>query len=157
MLKNIDLWNKFNLLENKIDIINTTLNLKKYIRRDMLNYNEIKKNITNILYELKQEVVSHLNISNTQMIYGLDVLFNDHIECLFSKMDDLYNENGDINVYNSVKSIEEKIGHIYYENEIIKHQLSLGDEIRKIGDTITTLENDIHTKIKEIDELILRK
>jgi hypothetical protein len=158
-MKNIDIANKFNLIENKLDVLNTTLNLKKYILKDFLNYIEFKKYIQHTFYELKNEILSQ--IETTETINKVNNIFVEYIDYIFVIIDEkvktFYNEKDlDVNVYTyeSVKNMEDKINNLYFENEVIKHQLQLGERIYKLEDTLNNLQTDIKMKMDEIDEII---
>jgi hypothetical protein len=64
-------------------------------------------------------------------------------------------------IYDEIKNISlqidlmtEKMGSLYFENEIFKHQLSLEDDIRKSIDEINTITNIINNSVYEIDLLV---
>lgn len=61
-----------------------------------------------------------------------------------------------IEVSSKQNVIDSKIDSFYYDNEIIKHQLLLEEEIRKYYDEITSLKLTIDTTMKDIDELITK-
>lgn len=150
ILKNIDVLNKFNLIENKIDVLNTTLNLKKYISKDFFNYIELKHYIKYTFYELKNEII---NIVDTEdSINKINVTFNDYIEYIFKildeKMKTFYSEKDlDVNIYTyeCVKNIQDKI------------DSQLGERIRKLEDTLIKLQVDIKKTLDDIDEIVKRE
>jgi len=70
-----------------------------------------------------------------------------------------------INILNTVnKQIENQTKHtkdqdkkldvLFYENEIIKHQLLIEEEIRKYNDDINNIKDKINRKILEIDNIL---
>jgi hypothetical protein len=52
---------------------------------------------------------------------------------------------------------QRKLDVLFYENEIIKHQLLLEDEIRRYNDEIINIKDKVHKTIKDIDECLLTK
>ena len=56
-------------------------------------------------------------------------------------------------IYEGVKTIENKINNIYFENQIIKHQLQLGERLYNLEDSLNSLQKIIKIKIDEIDEI----
>lgn len=170
-IKAVDLLNKFNLLDNKIDIINTSLNLKKYIVNDFFSYIELKNYIKGTFCELKNEVIYHIKSdiedqnqdeSKKEIVSKISSIFSEYIEYIFVILDEkvktFYNgHNNEIDnnmcIYESVKTIENKINNIYFENEIIKHQLQLGERLYNLEDSLNNLQKIIKNKIDEIDEI----
>jgi hypothetical protein len=108
---------------------------------------------------LKNEILSQ--IETTETINKVNNIFVEYIDYIFVIIDEkvktFYNEKDlDVNVYTyeSVKNMEDKINNLYFENEVIKHQLQLGERIYKLEDTLNNLQKDIKMKMDEIDEII---
>lgn len=164
-IKDIDVLNKFNLLENKIDIINTSLNLKKYILNDFFNYMDLKNYIQGTFSKLKNELISHVknqNQSENELVSKINSIFSEYIEYIFVIVDEkvktCYNGHSkemdnNMYIYEGVKTIENKINNIYFENQIIKHQLQLGERLYNLEDSLNSLQKIIKIKIDEIDEI----
>jgi hypothetical protein len=116
---------------------------------------------------------------NDQLKEYLDIKFNDMINN--SKSTQINNQKYNIEILNVIKSLQdetrntmkndfiydeiknislqidlmtEKMGSLYFENEIFKHQLSLEDDIRKSIDEINTITNIINNSVYEIDLLV---
>lgn len=56
-----------------------------------------------------------------------------------------------------LNSLDTKIGSIYFENEIIKHQLKLEDEIRVAIDEVNNLSLIVTSAISQIDSVLNKK
>jgi hypothetical protein len=116
---------------------------------------------------------------NDQLKEYLDIKFNDMINN--SKSTQINNQKYNTEILNVIKSLQdetrntmkndfiydeiknislqidlmtEKMGSLYFENEIFKHQLSLEDDIRKSIDEINTITNIINNSVYEIDLLV---
>jgi hypothetical protein len=59
----------------------------------------------------------------------------------------------DIYIYESVKATENKINNIYFENQIIKHQLQLGERLYNLEESLNSLQKIVKLKIDEIDKI----
>ena len=159
-IKYIDVLNKFNLLENKIDIINTSLNLKKYILNDFFNYIDLKNYIQGTFSKLKNELISHVknqNQSENELVSKINSIFSEYIEYIFVIVDERVKTSTEMDnnmyIYEGVKTIENKINNIYFENQIIKHQLQLGERLYNLEDSLNSLQKIIKIRIDEIDEI----
>ena len=159
-IKDIDVLNKFNLLENKIDIINTSLNLKKYILNDFFNYIDLKNYIQGTFSKLKNELISHVknqNQSENELVSKINSIFSEYIEYIFVIVDERVKTSTEMDnnmyIYEGVKTIENKINNIYFENQIIKHQLQLGERLYNLEDSLNSLQKIIKIRIDEIDEI----
>ena len=108
---------------------------------------------------------------NDQLKEYLDIKFNDIINnqkynteilnVIKSLQDETRNTMKNDFIYDEIKNISlqidlmtEKMGSLYFENEIFKHQLSLEDDIRKSIDEINTITNIINNSVYEIDLLV---
>uniref|UniRef100_A0A6C0DUS1 Uncharacterized protein n=1 Tax=viral metagenome TaxID=1070528 RepID=A0A6C0DUS1_9ZZZZ len=157
-IKDIDVLNKFNLLENKIDIINTSLNLKKYILNDFFNYINFKNYIQDCFSKLKNEIISLVKDqgqSDNELVSKINSIFSEYIEYMFVNVDEKFKTcyDDDIYIYESVKATENKINNIYFENQIIKHQLQLGERLYNLEESLNSLQKIVKLKIDEIDKI----
>jgi len=59
-----------------------------------------------------------------------------------------------MNNSSTLDQISAKIDDIYFENEMVKHNLYLDQELRSIKDELKALKHKIRSKIQEIDHLI---
>jgi gas vesicle protein len=84
-----------------------------------------------------------------------DIIRN--VEELHSLYLDKINQQSDAanNTYDILIKVDNKINMLYFENEIIKHQLLLEEELRKYNDEIDNLKTLIDKKINEINNTIL--
>jgi hypothetical protein len=155
-ITNLDLLNKILELENKIDIISLKnsenniiccnckvkeLNIYKEIKDyfedkflDVLdNLKQIEKQdkLNNFLENYKNEIVTNFEniISNLEINSDIDKKIKDNCD----------NNNKDLST--QLNTISNKIDLLYYENEIIKHQLLLEEDIRKCEQEIDILSS----------------
>jgi hypothetical protein len=81
-------------------------------------------------------------------------LIDDYFTKLNDKIDKINENHKDI-VYEKINEIYNKIDMLYYENETIKHQLLLEEDIRKYECEINTLANIINKTILDIDKILI--
>lgn len=174
-ITNLDLLNKILELENKIDIISLKgsennivccdckvneliiyKEIKDYFEdkfRDILeNIKQIEKDkLNNVLETYKNEILTNFET----IISKLEVIKNNNNnnDKLYQSITDIHNLLTDNNITenydkisNQLNTIVNKIDLLYYENEIIKHQLLLEEEIRKCEQEIDIL-SDIINKV----------
>lgn len=124
---NIDLINRLEKIENKLDILNVNLNSRHYC------------NCRNNEVCIYKELCDYLEIK-----------FRDCILNSSKPNDAVLQQITDLN--QSFNTIDVKLNSIYFENEIIKHQLLLQDDIRQYILEIDTITLTINSIIKKIDD-----
>lgn len=156
---NLDLLNKILELENKMDIISLQISDDNKVSccdckvKELIIYKEIKDyfedKFGDIITNIKQiEQTDKLNLYLEN--YKNEIVTN--FETIILKLEDLKNNNQHgQNIYNikenfdkitdQINNITNKIDLLYYENEIIKHQLLLEEEIRKCEQEIDILSS----------------
>ena len=165
-ITNIDLLNKILELENKIDII-TLKNSENNIVccdckvKELNIYKEIKdyfedkfKDILDNLIKIeKQDTLNNLleNYKNEILTNFETIILKLKINFESSNSDQKITDNCDNKdnfdkIHFQLNTISNKIDLLYYENEIIKHQLLLEEEIRKCEQEIDIL-SDIINKV----------
>ena len=160
-ITNLDLLNKILELENKIDIV-TLQNSKNNITccnctvKELTVYKEIRDyfedKFIDILDNLKQ-IEKHDKLNNFLENYKNEMLTN--FETIISKLEinsnsinfDKDNKDDFDKIRTQLNTISNKIDLLYYENELIKHQLLLEEEIRKCEQEIDILSNIINKVI----------
>lgn len=162
-ISKIDLLNKVNTLENKIDIILSSINNNTFIgccdckKKECHIYNELKYYI-----EEQKNFVKEDNINNLDK---LDAIFSNYKKDLVDTLETIistyntFNKSTDIDtvlksINNSVISLSSKIDSVFYENEVIKHQLLLEDEIRKYEDEISNLKTQVKHILDDINQIL---
>lgn len=163
---------KFNKFTHDITV---KLNDKEVINTVFLKYhNEILENIDKIILninvlknensnensngnlELPEEffvkLQNSINLQNNKEFCDIVKNVEDLHTLYMSKMDN----QSDIakNLYDILIKLDNKINMLYFENEIIKHQLLLEEELRKYNDEIDNLKSLIEVKIKDINNVI---
>ena len=69
--------------------------------------------------------------------------------------DQVINNNGDIEiVLSKIEDVSQKLNSIYFDNQIIKHQLYLENELKKSIENIDNLSIMIHNTIESINYTI---
>lgn len=155
---NLDLLNKILELENKMDVISIQVSNNEVCCdckvKELIIYKEIKEyfedKFEDILKNIKQvEKTDKLNLFLEN--YKNEIVTN--FEKIILKLEDLKNnkqdnENNNNNIKehfdkitNQLNTITKKIDLLYYENEIIKHQLLLEEEIRKCEQEVDILSS----------------
>lgn len=177
---NFDLLNKIQELENKIDIIcvklyDDDITFKACCdckEKELIIYKEIKEyfqakfndiltkieniekqdKLNNFLENYKNEILTNFET----IISKLEVIKNNETTC--DNETNIYNlvENYD-KINNQLKSISNKLDNLYFENEIIKHQLSLEEDIRKYEQEINNMSNIINNTIDNINMTIFKE
>lgn len=166
---NMDLLNKLNSLENKVDVILYKLNKETYMgccdckNKETQIYNELKLYIEDKIEELKSQFINKLdeiNVSTnnfnelfynykTELVNNLDTIINQ----IYSSNESKVSKNtGDYTTL--IDNLSSKIDTIFYENEVIKHQFLLEDEIRKYNDEILNLKTEIKTVLNDINTIL---
>jgi hypothetical protein len=143
-----DTFNKY-----KLDIMN---NLQTIITN--LSLSEKSNNVINsipVIEQLKNEIIKY-KTETEQDVYKILTLFENINRSIDDKLDNLNsiiqtlgeNTNGKFDV------IDVKLNSIYFENEIIKHQFLLEEQIRQSIEEITNINNSINDAIQKLDQLI---
>jgi hypothetical protein len=105
---------------------------------------QLRNEITNYKKEREMELYEILNYYST---------INKSIEGKLIKLSDLFQNFTEDNC-KLIISMDKKLDSIYFENELIKHQLTLEDEIRKLIDEVSNIHSIIKNTISGLDVLI---
>uniref|UniRef100_A0A6C0H703 Uncharacterized protein n=1 Tax=viral metagenome TaxID=1070528 RepID=A0A6C0H703_9ZZZZ len=196
-VSNIDLRNKIDCLDNKLDIVMSHLSASNNIigccdcqARETKVYNELKDFLETKMNSFKTEIESKLehSSSNTfvnlfeeykqELITNLELIIQ-HIDCWNGSQEpqhtvkDIYKllvahtsaldkiRSGqsflDSNVSATLdlaKEISNSMAILHYENEVIKHQLLLQDELRKYDNEIDSLKQQVEETLQQVNKLI---
>jgi len=125
---------------NSIDEINSSaqLNTQKIC-------NEVFEKYKTDIIDNLQTIITNISISNIQADVGVQSKLVDLNACL----DKLTEESS-----NRFSVVNMKLDSIYFENEVIKHQLKLEDDIRNAIEEVNNLNNIIACAISQIDKFI---
>jgi len=125
---------------NSIDEINSSaqLNTQKIC-------NEVFEKYKTDIIDNLQTIITNISISNIQADVGIQSKLVDLNACL----DKLTEESS-----NRFSVVNMKLDSIYFENEVIKHQLKLEDDIRNAIEEVNNLNNIIACAISQIDKFI---
>jgi hypothetical protein len=124
----IEELNKNNQINEKI--INTNNMLIVEFNKMFQDYrNEVIDNLQKIIDNLYNYNKANTSLSNNRYMQQMDII---------SRINDLE------------KDIDNKISDLYFDNQIIKHQLLLEEEIRQCNDEITNLSLIIEKTISEL-------
>ena len=106
--------------------------------------NEIKNEITSYKKDKEKELYEILNSYST---------INKSMENKLITLSDLFQVFTEDNC-KLIISMDKKLDSIYFENELIKHQLALEDEIRKLIDEVNNIHGIINNTINDLDIII---
>ena len=106
--------------------------------------NEIKNEITSYKKDKEKELYEILNSYST---------INKSMESKLITLSDLFQVFTEDNC-KLIISMDKKLDSIYFENELIKHQLALEDEIRKLIDEVSNIHSIINNTINDLDIII---
>ncbi len=106
--------------------------------------NEIKNEITSYKKDKEKELYEILNSYST---------INKSMESKLITLSDLFQVFTEDNC-KLIISMDKKLDSIYFENELIKHQLALEDEIRKLIDEVSNIHSIINNTISDLDAII---
>jgi uncharacterized protein (DUF885 family) len=178
---NFDLLNKIQDLDNKIDIIYTKIydnditftgccdckvkeliiykEIKEYFEdkfNDILTkFENIEKQdkLNSFLQNYKNEILTNFEtiISKLEVIKTTTETTNDN-ETYIYKLVENYDK-----ITNQLNCISNKLDILYFENEIIKHQLSLEEDIRKYEQEINNMSNIINNTIDNINTTFFKE
>lgn len=125
---------------NSIDEINSSaqLNTQKIC-------NEVFEKYKTDIIDNLQTIITNISISNISADVGVQSKLVDLNACL----DKLTEESS-----NRFSVVNMKLDSIYFENEVIKHQLKLEDDIRNAIEEVNNLNNIIACAISQIDKFI---
>jgi hypothetical protein len=134
-------------------------------RPKKIDYNILEDDIVEKLYHpFKRGIMIKVlnNDNNTMINYKIDTehdvckiltLFENVNRAIDIKLDDLNNKIGE-NISGKFDVIDVKLNSIYFENEIIKHQLLLEDEIRKSIEEIGNINTCIDETVAKINKIL---
>ena len=109
-----------------------------------LSSTEIKNEITSYKKDKEKELYEILNSYST---------INKSMESKLITLSDLFQVFTEDNC-KLIISMDKKLDSIYFENELIKHQLALEDEIRKLIDEVSNIHSIINNTINDLDIII---
>lgn len=188
-VSNIDLKNKIDYLDNKLDIVMNFLSSTNTITgccdcqaRETKIYNDLKNFLETKMEGIKTDIESKLEQSNSSTFVGLfeehkhEIIYN--LEIIIQHLKDI-NTNAPAHTINDIyklllshtsainsldnrvsatfdvaKELSNGMAILHYENEVIKHQLLLEDEIRKYDNEIDSLKLKVNESLSEVNDLI---
>ncbi|NBP01492.1 MAG: hypothetical protein EBU90_15400 [Proteobacteria bacterium] len=196
-VSNIDLKNKIDCLDNKIDIVMSRLSVSGNVTgccdcqaRETKVYNELKDFLETKMDSFKADIESKLEQSNSntfvnlfeeykqELICNLELIIQ-HLNCWNGSQEPQHTVNDiykllvahtsaldklrssqsllDSNVSATLdltKEISNSMAVLHYENEVIKHQLLLEEELRKYDNEIDSLKQQVEETLGQVNKLI---
>lgn len=159
---NSDLMEKLSHLENKIDVTMTKIDSRSIEGccdcklKETLVYEELRDYINNEFQKFyNSEDISNDNAllkqCNIEIIKRLDSIVSRIYFCnkFDTRPDQLLN-----NIKQSLDSLNSKLDGIIFENEIIKHQLCLENDIRETIQQVNNINFTVNDTVQKIDEYI---
>jgi hypothetical protein len=144
---------KKELVENTIVLFNNTFD--KYRDDVMTNLQNIISNLSLSSTEIKNEITSYKKDKEKELYEILNSYstINKSMESKLITLSDLFQVFTEDNC-KLIISMDKKLDSIYFENELIKHQLALEDEIRKLIDEVSNIHSIINNTINDLDIII---
>lgn len=156
---------KKELVENTIVVFNDTFD--KYKDDIMSNLQTIISNLSmssididdeDKLERLRNEITNYKKDKERELYEILNSYstINKSIENKLVTLSDLFQIFTEDNC-KLIISMDKKLDSIYFENELIKHQLTLEDEIRKLIDEVSNIHSIINNTISDLDVIIKKQ
>jgi hypothetical protein len=135
------------LIDVKTELENTKVDNKS-------SFELLKESITNLTNEIKElkQTPSSDKLLRSDLNTFL-VAIKDDIKTDMKQNIQFVNNNIDL-VKNTLDILINKTDAIFYDNEIIKHQFSIEENIRIYSDTIDSLKISIEKSINDIDQIL---
>jgi hypothetical protein len=149
-----DTFDKYKLdIMNNLQTIITNLNLS-LSEKSINSINSI--NSIPVIEQLKNEIIKYKTDTEKDVCKIL-TLFQNVNQSIDDKLGNLNNVIQTIgeNTNGKFDVIDVKLNSIYFENEIIKHQFLLEEQIRQSIEEISNINNSINDAIKKLDQLVL--
>jgi hypothetical protein len=176
--KNIDVVNKLTSLENKLDVlilktaegsIKGCCNCKQ---KEQAVYSELRTYIEDAFNDLANKSVN-MNQSLDSFKTVFEIYKNELINNLSYIIDHLamqQHTDGTCSNYNKItkevsdvskitKQMNDKLDGLFYENEVVKHQLQLQEDVNKSLNEVVVLQDKVQQAIDDINSILctLRK
>ena len=164
--KQLEFLNKLNQIENKVDIIQNGLNIKRYVDKDIFNYIEFREYVYVTMNQLKKDITAS-DLTKNDTIFA--TYTSDMMSYIDKKFYGLYKDDIDYsslistqNLYlqqleNSNKQIQSKLDSLYFENEAIKYHLLIDEELRKNINLVENLKVQIYESVDKIEKILNKK
>lgn len=137
-------------------------------KTDLFNlFNNLNQNLVDLLNQLQGDIKNTLNEKDLSLRTDLQTflvgLQKDVNSTISSQTNNYVNHLSDINgkLTDHIKELEglcqdvnKNVNNFYYENEIIKQQLLISEEIRKYSDEVEYLRNIASTTKQSLDDLL---
>jgi hypothetical protein len=113
-----------------------------------------------------QTIITNISVSNkgddNSTTFMIDKMRDEFYSCKNGIDIKLVNLNNLLNklmeeTSNRFTTVDNKLDSIYFENEVIKHQLKIEDDIRNTIEEVNNLNNIIVSAISQIDNLLIDK
>lgn len=138
------------LIKQEMSNINNTINTNNETLSKIFN-NHINKAFSDYNEIIKIDIIDNnkVLIDKNEVLIDKNEILIDKNEMIKNKLEEY---NKEINIM--LKNIDEKIISIYFENELMKHQLVLEDEIRMTIQEVKNLGDIVNSAISQIDSII---
>ena len=162
-----------NYRSDKVDLYNHINNLNVNINNVVKEITETRNNLTTNILNVKTDVIKDIVTNSlgldaslrsdlqtflvglqTDMNHNMTTYLSSNSQQLNAFKEDIDNKIKDIN--DSINNIGTRVNEFYYENEGIKHQLLLEEEIRGYNDEIDNVKI-LATHLKDTIEIALLK
>lgn len=149
------LMDKLEYLETKISRIENVLNSNNTMTNVNIDVDQLKCYFKNLLVEhttemrLEKSKFTKLILEEFLTISKRISEKNDFLNNMVESINDL-----NVTIDTNNKTTNSKLDGLFFENEILKHQLSLEDDIRRYIQEIDDLSESVNGNIKIIDEYL---
>ena len=136
-ITNIEIYNKLDLVINKIDIINKQLEIKNWVQREYVNYVQFRKLLKQTTQFLQcdiHEIINDLNTSPQDKIKSVNEITHDYTESIIHFLD---------NNFLIVRKKNEEVHMIFEKLELILEKMSVNERISKCYNDICDLKEQI--------------
>lgn len=137
-------------------------------KTDLFNlFNNMNQNLANMLMQLQSDVKNSLTEKDLSLRNDLQTFFigvqKDLSSSMLTQTSTYINHLQDVNqqltkhmtdLESLSMNINKNVNSFYFENEMIKHQLQLSEEIRQYSDEITRLKDLALTAKQSIDDIL---
>lgn len=152
-----DIVNTFNSTfdKYKIDIMNNLQTIITNLSISNIQGDSNESFCTNyILDQLRNELTSY-RIDTENDIAKILIMYENANKTIVEKLENVAGKSDIIDT--RINCVDTKVDSLYFENEIIKHQLKLEDEIRSAIDEVHSLSLIVTSAISQLDSLLENK
>lgn len=138
-ITNLEIYNKLDLVLNKIDIINKHLEIKNWVQREYVNYVQFRKLLKQTTQFLQfdiHEIINDGNTSTQEKIKSVNETTQDYTESIIHFLD---------NNFLVVRNQNENVHMILEKLELVLEKMSVNERISKCYNDICDLKERVQS------------